>query len=128
MLLIRVESEAGATFPLWTKVGSFSMASLRESFANFPNPFAPGRTNTTFAFYLAEAATVSLHILSPRGELVSTLLQGELRDAGMHQTEIWRGRNQRNRLVTNGVYVAELVVVYASGRTERVLRKVAVVR
>lgn len=128
LFTIRVQAEPGTAFPLWTDAGSFSTASLAESFANFPNPFAAGRQSTRFAFYLAETASVSLRILTPRGEVVSTLMQGASHGVGMHQTLTWRGRNDRDRVVTNGVYVAELVVVYAGGRTERVLHKVAVVR
>jgi hypothetical protein len=125
---VRVQAASGQAFPLWTEPGSFGVASLQESFANFPNPFAAGRESTTFTYYLPQAGSVTLRILTPRGEPVTTLLDNEPRDAGLHQNLLWSGKNERDRTVLNGVYVAELRVHLADGTQERILRKVAVVR
>ncbi|MFH1738681.1 MAG: hypothetical protein ABIH23_06710, partial [bacterium] len=128
LFVIEARPREGMAFPLWTEVGSFSVASLEESFANFPNPFAAGREQTTFVFYLPENAKVSLTIRSARGEKVVTLIDGVNMTAGLHQNTIWNGKNGRDVTVINGVYVAELIVHPAGGKRERLLHKVAVVR
>ena len=63
-----------------------------------------------------------------RGERVTSLLEGAPRPAGLHQSDAWDGRNGRGLAVTNGVYVAELSVAFDDGTSQRVLRRVAVVR
>ncbi len=125
---VRVQAEPGQAFPLWTEAGGFAVASLGESFANFPNPFGPGRESTTFTYYLPQAGRVTLRILSPRGEAVATVVENADRTAGLHQSDLWSGANGHDRLVTNGVYIAALEVQHPDGSRERVLRKVAVVR
>jgi uncharacterized repeat protein (TIGR01451 family) len=128
LLSVRVESAEGQEFPFWTEPGSFGSRSMRESFANFPNPFAAGRENTTFVYFLPTQARVDLRILTPRGETVATLLGNAPRAAGLHQVDTWRGRNGRGAVVYNGVYLAELVVTLEDGSRHRLLRRVAVVR
>ena len=56
------------------------------------------------------------------------VLDSAPRSAGMQSGDRWDGRNGAGLVVRNGVYVAELTAVYADGRTERSIRKVAVVR
>jgi hypothetical protein len=128
ILGIRVAAAPGQSFPLWTEAGSFSVASLRESFANFPNPFAAGQENTTFVYYLPAPGQVTLRILTARGETVAWLLRDQTRAAGMQQVDVWGGRNGSGMPVTNGVYLAELAVQLQDGTRDRLLRKVAVVR
>ncbi|HEV8129370.1 MAG TPA: hypothetical protein VGQ14_06915, partial [Candidatus Eisenbacteria bacterium] len=128
LLTVQVAPEAGTAFPFWTESGSFTPASLAASWANFPNPFAAGREATSFVYYLALPADVTLRIWTPSGEGVATLLDRVPRGAGLHQGDVWYGKNGRGDVVRNGVYVAELIVKYASGTTERARRKVAVVR
>ncbi len=128
LLEVRVEAAQGNAFPLWTESGSFSATTLRESYCNFPNPFAAGRETTRFAYFLPAPGRVTLRILMPGGDGVATVIKAEGRAAGMNQTDSWDGRNGRGDVVRNGVYVAELVVSYDSGAEDRVFRKVAVVR
>ncbi len=127
-LSVRVQAEAGSSFPLWTKSASFGTASLRESFANFPNPFGAGRQSTTFTYYLPQSGRVTLRILTARGETVTTLVSDQPRASGMHQNDIWNGSNGQRQTVQNGTYIAEIDVRLDDGTHERVLRKVAVVR
>jgi hypothetical protein len=103
--------------------------SLGESYYNFPNPFAAGRESTTFAFYLPVSGRVTLRLLTLRGEEVLTLADNKsYAGPGLIQELVWDGRNGRDDTVLNGVYVAELRVDLDDGSSERVLRKVAVVR
>ncbi len=128
LLQIQVQPQAGQTFTLWTEPGSFASLDLAKSYSNFPNPFAAGREATSFAYYLAGPARVWLRVFTLEGEPVATLAEGEARAAGMNQGDRWSGLNGVGRTVRNGVYVAELVVRYDGGSTQRVLRKVAVAR
>jgi len=128
LLQVAVRPEAGATFPLWTEAGGFTALSLAGSWSNYPNPFAAGREPTTFAYWLARPARVSLRIVTLTGESVVHLLDGVARGAGMQSADRWDGRNGAGLVVRNGVYVAELVATYDDGRTDRSIRKVAVVR
>jgi len=128
LLHVNVVADAGSTFPLWTEAGNFSGLSLRESFSNFPNPFAAGGEATTFVYNLTRTASVTLRIRTARGESVTTIRSDESRGAGLYQDDVWDGRNGRGVAVVNGVYIAELIVRYQDGQSERLLRKVAVVR
>ena len=127
-ILDGIEPADGSVFPLWTEAGHFTGQNLAESYANFPNPFAAGREPTTFVYSLRDDASVTLRIVTARGETVRTIIADTWRTAGLYQEDIWDGLNGRGTTVRNGVYVAELTVRFADGQSERVLRKVAVVR
>jgi len=128
LLAINVLPWSGQEFPMWTEAGGFTATTLRESYSNFPNPFAAGRQATTFVYYLHTSGRVSIRILTPHGAPVATLIDHAPHAVGLHQLERWDGRNDRGETVYNGVYVAELEVSYDDGTHERVLRKLAVVR
>jgi uncharacterized repeat protein (TIGR01451 family) len=127
LLSIEARPVSGQSFPMWTNAASLSQASLDASYSNFPNPFAAGRENTTFAFYLPEPGRVTLRIWTPRGDEVLTLID-ENRAAGMYQSDRWDGRNGKGVSVVNGVYVAELEVRFDNGESRRLLRKIGVRR
>jgi len=102
---------------------------LRDSFTNYPNPFAAGRELTTFAFYLTHRAEVRLRIFTGFGSLIKTLDPGTLRPGGtVHEHIRWDGTDERGATVQNGAYFAVLDVRYADGRGEEAVRKVAVLR
>jgi hypothetical protein len=125
---VTVRPVAGLTLPLWTAASGLAGADLAASYINFPNPFAAGRQATRFAFQLPRDARVTLRLWTPRGDGVATLLDDRPLAAGLHQDLEWDGRNGRGTVVRNGVYLAELTVHYPDGQTERLRRKVAVVR
>ncbi len=79
---------------------------------NFPNPFNP---STDIAFALPEAGKVTLNIYALTGQLVATLVDGEL-PAGDHLLS-WNGRNQTGTAVAAGVYLYRIVVQDRSGAT-----------
>jgi hypothetical protein len=128
LLAVAVRPESGSAFPLWTEVASFSPRSLKDSYSNFPNPFAAGREPTAFVFYMPKDGYVTLRIWTPSGQRVATVVDRDHRTAGLQQSDAWTGRNGVGDVVRNGVYVAELVARYDDGSGERVLRKVAIVR
>ena len=128
LLFVTVSSDEGQTFPFWTNLGAVGASTLRESYTNFPNPFAAGRTSTSFSYVLPQDASVTLEVLTARGEKVITLLSGSSRAAGLHLEDTWDGRNGAGQVVVNGVYLAELTAQFPDGTKERVLRKIAVTR
>jgi hypothetical protein len=128
LLRVRVRAAPGQEFPMWTDAGAFSELSLAGSFSNFPNPFAAGGESTSFVYYLPAAGNVTLRLWTVRGEAVRTIREETQRNAGLYQDDRWDGRNGRGTAVVHGVYIAELVVNFADGSSERLLRKVAVVR
>jgi len=68
-----------------------------------PNPFNPV---TRLRFGLREAGWARLTIYNLRGQLVTTLVDGEL-PAGYHERE-WRGEDGRGHPQASGLYVARL--------------------
>jgi FlgD Ig-like domain len=65
----------------------------------YPNPFNP---TTSFRFKVNTAGPVKLQIFNLNGQLVKTLVDGELLP-GVHQKQ-WSGRNQNGYTVASGVY------------------------
>jgi uncharacterized repeat protein (TIGR01451 family) len=107
---------------------NFTSTSLSDSYLNFPNPFAAGREETSFAFFLPQPAKVTLRLWSVRGKGVKTLIDGVPLAAGVHQETTWDGRNGRGDVVVNGVYFAEIAASFDDGTSQRHVLKVAVVR
>ncbi len=66
---------------------------------NYPNPFNP---TTEISYYLAEPGYGCLKIYSITGQLVKTLVSGNLAE-GEHDV-IWDGRNNRGADVASGIY------------------------
>jgi hypothetical protein len=128
LLTIAVVPVSGRAFPEWTDLTSYSGGTLAASYGNFPNPFPAGRGSTSFVFYLPASGQVDLTIWTSRGERVVRLLDNASLGSGLHQALAWDGRNGKGLVVTNGVYVAELVARLDDGTRERLLRKVMVVR
>jgi len=128
LLAINVGPEAGLSFPMWTESGVMAEANLETSYVNYPNPFAAGREATTVAYFMPSPGRVTLRVLTARGDLVTTLVDGVARGAGEQQVDRWNGRNGRGDVVTNGVYVAELEVRFDDGTARHLRRKLAVVR
>ncbi len=70
----------------------------------------------------------TLKLITGHAKPVLTVINDEFRAAGLYQQDQWGGRNGRGIVVQNGVYIAELTVVYQDGTKDRIRRKVAVVR
>ncbi len=70
---------------------------------NYPNPFNP---TTNIAFSLAKAGKAKLSIYNLKGQLVKSLVNGQLAE-GRH-TVVWNGLDENNRSVASGMYFYRL--------------------
>ncbi|MCI0696641.1 lamin tail domain-containing protein [candidate division KSB1 bacterium] len=87
---------------------------------NYPNPFstegishALGNPSTMINFALLAAGKVTVKIFAETGQLVQTLVDGEM-SAGRHQLR-WNGRNQSGSVVAAGVYLYRITVQGRNG-------------
>ncbi|MFO7895932.1 MAG: FlgD immunoglobulin-like domain containing protein, partial [Candidatus Cloacimonadales bacterium] len=86
----------------FTYSGTFSEGDLVLTTAlngNYPNPFNP---TTTISFSLAETANVDLKVYNAKGQVVKTLVAGEM-NADNH-TVVWNGDDNNGKSVSSGVY------------------------
>ncbi|MCF8259653.1 MAG: serine hydrolase [Melioribacteraceae bacterium] len=96
-----------------------SKATKSDSFQlnqNWPNPFNP---STNISFTLEKADVIQLNIYSILGEIVKTLVDGEL-SAGKH-SYLWDGKNDSGMAVTSGTYIYHLIAGQVSGSKQMLL-------
>lgn len=74
-------------------------------YQNYPNPFNP---TTTIEYELNEFENVELKIYDSLGALVKVLVN-QKQQKGKFKV-IWDGRDERNSIVSTGVYLYELIV------------------
>lgn len=89
-----------------------------EVFDAVPNPFNPA---TKIRFAAPAAGRIAVRIYNVRGELVKTLLDGEVA-AGEHAL-VWDGTDGRGATVSSGVYLYEV-----TGFGQREARKMALLK
>jgi uncharacterized repeat protein (TIGR02543 family) len=77
---------------------------------NYPNPFNP---STAISFALPVAGTITVRIYNETGQLVRTLIEGEMA-AGRHALR-WDGRHQLGNAVAAGVYLYRITVQGPNG-------------
>ena len=86
-----------------TDVAQQRLPAVNALWQNYPNPFNP---ETTISFDLSQESFVSLTIYDMTGQVVRTLVKGEL-SAG-HYKSVWDGRDERGAKVGSGVYFYRL--------------------
>ncbi len=74
-----------------------------ELFGAYPNPFNP---ETTISFNLADSEKCSLRVYNLKGQLVKTLVKGQL-SKGAHAVT-WKGQDESNKSVASGLYFYKL--------------------
>ncbi len=124
----RARAATGQSFPFVTALVGIAENDFARSASNYPNPFAAGREETHFVFYMPEAGEVDIALFSPLGEPVATVASALPAGPGMIAPIGWDGRNADGELVLSGVYIARIRVRYASGQGASLIRKVAVLR
>jgi hypothetical protein len=70
---------------------------------NYPNPFNP---QTKIDFAVPKSAEVHLAIYNLKGELIRTLLAGQVSPG--HYTVLWDGHNQTGEVASSGVYIYKI--------------------
>jgi hypothetical protein len=70
---------------------------------NYPNPF---NAQTQIRFTVGEAGHISLRVYNVMGQLVKTLVDGEM-DTGEHRV-IWNGTDEGNRALASGIYFCRM--------------------
>jgi len=119
-----IESNGGAPLvvPVVLTVSGVSAVSelpgVVTLLGNHPNPFNP---STNIRFSLPSQQNVDLRVYSARGRLVRSLLRGA-QPAGLHNA-VWRGRDDRGRVVASGVYFYRLETDEGSFTGKMVLTK-----
>jgi len=86
----------------FTYTGTFADEDLVLTTAlkgNYPNPFNP---TTTISFSLAETANVDLKVYNAKGQVVKTLVAGEM--TADNHTVVWNGDDNSGKAVSSGVY------------------------
>ena len=71
---------------------------------NYPNPFNP---NTTIRYTIPINRRVSIKVYNITGQLVRTLIDNEMANAGSHKV-VWNGKNNFGRNVSTGIYLYSL--------------------
>ena len=91
--------------------------------ANYPNPFNP---ETWIPYQLAEPAEVTLRIYAVNGELVRTLVLGQM-PAGIYQSRTravyWDGKNEVGESVASGIYFYTLTGGNFTATRKMLIRK-----
>jgi photosystem II stability/assembly factor-like uncharacterized protein len=84
-------------------LSSEKLQSASESYA-FPNPFNPGLQTVRIKYATAQSANVTIRIFDFGMNLLRTLVENNSRPASDQNMEVWDGRDQHGKVVTNGVY------------------------
>lgn len=90
----------------------------------YPNPFNPDIGPVNIRYSLSGDANVTIEIYDVRGELVTTLIESQLKQKGVEYSEVWNGKNDRGDTVANGVYF----YLITTDTGEKAVGKIAVLR
>ncbi|MGH7492780.1 MAG: FlgD immunoglobulin-like domain containing protein [bacterium] len=115
---VEIMPSGGGTTSVNTTLASPSTFQLEQ---NYPNPFNP---STVINFSLPAAGNVRLRVYDLSGQLVRTLVSGEM-PAGQHSVR-WHGDDAFNRFVAAGMYFYKIEVegknsTYIFAQTRRML-------
>ena len=86
---------------------------------NYPNPFNP---NTVIKFQLPRSERVSLKIYNTLGQLIRTLTDEKLLEAGYYTIE-WNGMNTANQPVSSGIYFLQIKTINDSKVIKMILQR-----
>ncbi|NQV72351.1 carboxypeptidase regulatory-like domain-containing protein [bacterium] len=133
-------SETNVVTTMATRLGDYNVVVQSQELGikyleALPSPFSPEIAPLRIAYFLdtsAPPATVSIHVLNMRGELVKTILDGDQQWAGpyggsngLKQIE-WDGTTEDNQKARNGRYIIRVTARDNNGSTSRMLPVVLV--
>jgi len=96
--------ELEIVFPIGTSADDPTIPSVSNMLRqNYPNPFNP---ETTISFDLPKAGNVNLGVYNTKGQLVKTLVDGNLNNG--RQSFVWNGTDAQGQPVSSGLYFYRL--------------------
>ena len=102
---------------------------LLKILQNYPNPFYVSTDRTTAIRYsISRRAKITVKIYDLRMKLIKTLLDGEWKDAGLHEDDNWSGDNEDGESVGSGLYFYLIEAEFDTGNREKGVRKMMVVK
>jgi len=114
-------------FTIFQAVGDTTPASaLQFKVYLTKNPFLRGGS-TTFVFTLPKKGNVTLKIYDTSGDLVRTLIDNELYNAGK-ASKVWDGDNDFGNYVGTGLYLYRFEVKYTAGGSDKQIKLVGVIK
>ena len=104
-------------YPTGVNVVSQKTPSSFDVSQNYPNPFNP---TTNIEFSIPRSATIQLNVYNILGELVKTLVNGDIVSGNYKVT--WNGTNNHGISVASGIYFCRLVA-QSNGAANYVITK-----
>jgi hypothetical protein len=102
--LIRLNEISGFWTGEWKVfLASEKLVSTSETYA-FPNPFSPDAEKVRIKYSTTDAANVTIRIFDFGMNLIRTVIQNSPRRANSEQFDLWDGKDERGKIVPNGVY------------------------
>jgi hypothetical protein len=95
-----------------------------ENIYAYPNPFNPEVEQAKLRFKLGKNGNVTITVYDISNKKVKEIISAVPMSAGIEQSVVWDGRNDRGDIVGNGVYF--YIIESSSG--ERAVGKIAVIR
>ncbi|HEX2963986.1 MAG TPA: ammonia-forming cytochrome c nitrite reductase subunit c552 [Ignavibacteriales bacterium] len=90
---------------------------------NYPNPFNP---STQIAFSIPSAARVKLNVYNIVGQLVATLVNGDV--APGNYTATWNGRDMSGSMAASGIYLYRIEGVGQNGQNFNMTKKMVLTK
>lgn len=118
-------TDGGLTWKVFRTYVPIGTAASKAAYA-YPSPFSPQLSTGVTRIHYApkQSGKVTVKIYDFALNLVATLINNEMRQAGVEYDELWDGRNKAGKIVANGVYFFK---VEAEGG-QKEWGKVAVIR
>ncbi len=100
-----IDNAASPFGTLWKIFRTYEPVGITAKTYSYPSPFSPSNEVVRIHYgTMAQTRRVTIRIFDFGMNPVRTLIQNATRPRGIEQDEIWNGRDDNNRNVTNGVY------------------------
>lgn len=98
-------TDGGLTWKVFRTYVPIGTAGSKTAYA-YPSPFSPQLSTGVTRIHYApkQSGKVTVKIYDFALNLVATLINNQMRQAGVEYDEIWDGRNKDGKIVANGVY------------------------
>jgi len=108
---------------------SIQAPDLEQSYHVFPNPVNPQQSPAHIEYYIENNSEVTIKIFTVNGDLVKTVINKNLKPAGLHFEDTWNAVNETGHDVISGVYLCVIEVDdQSTGQVTKLMKKLAVLR